>query len=452
MSLENSIVAKFGGSSMSDARRIEGNCNIIRSDPDRRVAVPSASGKRPGYGNDIKITDLLIDAGILGSLGLPFDQQFDLVNERISAIGRELQCYFIFNLLDEVYKGIGSGLGRDWSASRGEYFSAKFMAEVSGFTFVDASELILIDDNGQVNPQSYDFIRERFANSEGGYVIPGFYGRDRFGKIKTFSRGGSDISGAIVARGVKARLYENWTDTNGLLAANPKLWENDPRPGVPRTINITTYREMREMSNGGAEVLHPDAVLPVAEVGIPTNIKNTQDPDHPGTMIVDNRPYQEGEGAIGITGNGGFAAVKVWKPGMNIEVGAGDRILRVFADAGISYEQAPSSKDGMAVVVDQKKLEEKEREIVAKLGAFIDPRNIAVSRDLGLIYIVGQNLQDDAVAGRVNNQLSSALTEAHIAARPIASPPSDMTMVLSVAGGDVNKAIKVLYRVLIDSV
>lgn len=452
MNVENSIiVAKFGGSSMSEAKRVENNLSIILSNSDRRFIVVSAPGKRPGYEKDTKITDLLINAGILGSIGLPFDQQFDQVAERFSTMGRELQCYSIFNWLNDVYRGIGSGFGRDWAASRGEYLNARLMAELSGFTFIDAQELILIKENGQVDPKSYDLIRERFANSEDRYIISGYYGLDKFGKIKTFSRGGSDISGAIIARGVNARLYENWTDVKGLLAANPNLWKYDPRPGVPRTVDMVTYLEQREMSNGGAEVLHSDAILPVYEVNIPTNIKSTLDPDHPGTMIVANRPYIEGEGAIGITGHGGFAAVKVRKPGMNGEVGIGDKILQVFSGEGISYEQAPSGKDHMAIVVDQKKLEEKEPEIMRKLSSIIQPNDISIRRNFGLIYIVGQNIQDDALAGHVNNLLSSALAEAHIAARPIASPPSDMTIVISVDDENVNKAIKVLYDVLIDS-
>lgn len=438
--VERPIVAKFGGYSMRDAGCIRKSADIVRSDPQRRFVVVSAPKG---------ITDLLEIAstpeGQTTSKGLFVHKELQKhavakFSQRFSAIGRVLNCHQADEWINEARQDIYPG-NIDWSMSRGEWLMARIFASYLGATFIDATEIIRLQSGRHVDPISYDLIKERLALESGLCVIPGFYGLNQMGKVETFPRGGSDITGAILARGVNARIYENWTNTNGVLAANPEVVDN------PRTIGELTFEEMRELGNGGTTVLQRDAILPLIDTDTPINVRNTFNPDHPGTMIVRERQKIAGEHVIGVASEGGFMSYNIQKYGMNDEIGIGARILMPFRSSGISYEHAPSGRDYVSVIVREDQLHGSEEFIERWLQNEIQPDRIWIQRNLGLLSVVGQGIRDHAA--RVSRMLFSALDDASIAIRAFSFGGS-VSMVVAVDEKRVEEAIQVAHRALVE--
>jgi len=317
----------------------------------------------------------------------------------------------------------------------------KIFAEFLHGSFIDAVNLVQLKQNGQISSLTYDIIKNQLTSDSVYYVIPGFYGADETGEVKIFARGGSDITGAIIARGINASLYENWTDVNGLRSADPKVVSNS------KIISEITYSEMRELGYRGAEVLQRDTIVPVFEAGIPINIRNTFSPDHPGTKVVKERISKTEEGAIGIAGKAGFMAFQIDKFGMNEEVGIGSLVLEVFKDEGVSFEHDPSGLDSISIIVDEKELNGKEKKIIENLQKSIKPDRISLSRNLGLICVVGQNIKNESA--EVAGLLFKSLKDARIPIRVINYGMSGMNIVVGVDGTIVDEAIRVLYKSLI---
>lgn len=425
MGVENSITAKFGGSSMADASAIRKAASIVEADPNRKVIVVSAPGKNQQH--PTKVTDLLL-------MG-----EFRPVEKRFLQLSQDLSCPEVKNWLDEVRVGMNNSRSRDWIASRGEWIQAQLFAQIKGFDFVDASEILHLSEDGRgVTPESYDLICARAKAVQRPIVVPGFYGVDRNGEVQTFARGGSDISGAILARGTNARLYENWTDVNGLMAADPRIVKN------PRTIPTITYQEMRELGYRGADVLQRDTILPVFEAGIPINIKNTFNPSHPGTLIVKKRRLREDETVIGIAGRGGFSAIQIEKFGMNEDVGIGDEVLKVFRQLGISFEHDTTGLDVMSVIVSRKHLNGHEATVKADLIESINPTKISILWNLGLICLVGQGISYETAS--VLRKISETLERKNFEIVATSISTLRNNIVIGVKDQFLNRATRALYQ------
>lgn len=433
--IERPIVAKFGGHSMRDAGCIRKSADIVRSDPQRRFVVVSAPKG---------ITDLLeivsTPEGRPTSKGLVVHKELQdhavaEFSERFSAIGRALNCHQANGWINEARQGIYPG-NIEWSMSRGEWLMARIFAKFLGATFIDATEIIRMQGN-HVDPASYSLVRERLEQEYGICVIPGYYGLDEMGHIRTFPRGGSDITGAVLARGVMSKIYENWTNTNGVLAANPEVVDS------PRTIRELTFEEMRELGNGGTTVLQRDAILPLIDTDIPINVRNTFNPDHPGTMIVRERQKIAGEHVIGVVGEGGFMSFNIQKYGMNDDIGIGRRILGCFRNAGISYEHSPSGRDYISVIVREDQLHASEF-IERWLQDEIQPDRIWIQRNLGLLSVVGQGIPNHS--GEVAVELFSTLKDSAIPVRAISFGGSSISMVVAVDEERIADAQRVAYE------
>jgi aspartate kinase len=374
--------------------------------------------------------------------GLPFDQAFAKVAERYEDIGKGLRCHSsVVGWLSNVYEGIQKNEGKDWVASRGEWLMAQIFARFLGRSFVDAANLIRFKENGEISVLSYDIIKQQLAADSVYYVIPGFYGTNPSGRIQIFERGGSDITGAIIARGVNASLYENWTDVNGLMAADPKYIDN------PKTVREITYREMRELGYRGVDVLQRDSVLPVFEAGIPINIRNTFNTSDSGTFIRRERVIGDVEDVVAIAGRKGFMAIQIEKFGMNEQAGVGSRVLDIFREYGLPFENIPMGLDEMSIIVQEGKLRGKEQQVVDAITAEINPTAIKVIRNLGLICLVGEGLRQRA--DRVISEFSGALSKFNINIRTLSYGTSGNNIVIGVDDDKVHEAIRVLYDCLL---
>ena len=324
-------VVKFGGSSLASAEQFKKVGNIIRAEESRRYVVPSAPGKR--FSEDTKVTDMLYKCYAEAEEGKNFDKSLKAIKERyneiIKGLGLKLSLEEQF---ETIKKQFAAKAGKDYAASRGEYLNGIIMANYLGYEFIDAATVICFDKNGEFESEKTNQVMsERLANTENA-VIPGFYGAMPNGQVKTFSRGGSDVTGSIVARALKADVYENWTDVSGFLVADPRIVEN------PKPIAIITYKELRELSYMGASVLHESAIFPVRKEGIPINIRNTNAPEDKGTMIVETTCSIPECIITGIAGKKGFVAINIDKDMMNSEIGFGRKVLQVFEDNGISFD------------------------------------------------------------------------------------------------------------------
>lgn len=456
---QRSIVAKFGGTSLANAERIKRVGEIVLENPQRRYIVLSASGKGEREDEKIKITDLLLECNTLVRKGASFDKAFEKVTQRFEEIGRGLECHSsVVGWLNSVHKGLQKGEARDWIASRGEWVTAQIFAQFMGGSFIDATRLIRLGKDGQISPLTYQLIREQLTE-DSVYVIPGFYGLceyKRFGiftqtSIKCFARGGSDITGAIIAKGVRASMYENWTDVDGVKAAAPnpqsKILNN------PKRIDRITYKEMRELGYRGADVLQMDAVLPVIEGEIPINLRNTLnrnklDPDHRGTLIVPRRESLEGETVIGIAGRKGFVSYRIEKVGMNQHKGVARRVLEVFEENDISFEHVPTGLDSMSVIFHKDQLNSKERKISADLKKAIGPDNISIKTNLGLVCVVGQNITEHATD--VHARLYPAFQQTKIDTRAATYSTGGNSIVIAVDEDKLTDAIESLYTAFIE--
>ena len=430
-------VLKFGGSSLADAEQFRKVASIINAEPERRYVVASAPGKR--YFEDEKVTDLLLLCHSLAEERNPFEETFRRIRERFCGIITDLGLSLnIDKELDEVKTAIEHGIGKDYVASRGEYFNAMILADFLGIPFLDAEECIFFTADGKLDTQKTHTVLENRLAMLPRAVIPGFYGIMPNGQIKTFSRGGSDITGSIVAEAVEADLYENWTDVSGMLMADPRIIEN------PAPIDIITYRELRELSYMGATVLHEDAVFPVRRSGIPINIRNTNAPEDAGTMIVPQADEKSSNRTVtGVAGKSGFTAIYIERDMMNAELGYGRRVLETLERRGISFEHFPSGIDTVTVVVNSEALKDKKEMVIADLKRNVHPDTIRVYENLALLAVVGRGMiSSPGVAARV----FSALAKEKINIRMIDQGSSELNIIIGLAEKDYIPALKAIYK------
>ena len=432
-------VVKFGGSSLASAEQFNKVKSIITADPHRRYVIPSAPGKR--FSDDTKVTDMLYDCYDTAVNGKNFEEKLDKIHARYQEIIDGLHLNLSLDEeFEKIFEYFQNGAGVNYAASRGEYLNGIIMAHYLGFYFIDAAEVIFFDENGEFDSEKTNNILSMRLEKTEHAVIPGFYGAMPNGTIKTFSRGGSDITGSIVARAVKADLYENWTDVSGFLVTDPRIVEN------PEPIEIITYRELRELAYMGASVLHDEAIFPVRREGIPINIKNTNDPSAPGTLIVESTCKKPKYTITGIAGKKGFASVNLEKDRMNTEIGFGRRVLSVFEENGLSFEHIPSGIDTMSVFVQQSDFEEKEQKILAGLHRNVDPDFLEIHSNIALIAVVGRGMKStEGTAGK----LFTALAKEDINIRMIDQGSSELNIIIGVNEKDFEKAIKAIYHAFI---
>ena len=432
------IVTKFGGSSLANDEQFHKVRSILELEPTRRYLVPSAPGKR--FSNDEKVTDLLYLCHSLAAEGKPFADEFAKIRERYMDIARGLHLKVdIGKELQQVEDGIAGGKGRDWCASRGEYLCGLLMADYLGWRFLDAAEGIVFDEEGRLDDEATQkTLSAKLADGQ-STVVPGFYGAMRNGEVRTFSRGGSDITGALVARAVNADVYENWTDVSGFLMADPRIIES------PAEISSITYKELRELSHMGASVLHEDAMFPVHRAGIPTNIRNTNKPYHPGTMISKNAPQEISVPTItGIAGHKGYSVISVEKNMMNSEVGFGRKVLQVLEDYGISFEHMPTGIDSMCVVVQSQAFEPHRDEIIAKIEALVEGSgSVSVNDQMSIIATVGRGMVHNCGTAA---RLFSAMSRARINVRMIDQGSSELSIIVGVNDSDFEATIHAIYH------
>lgn len=429
-------VLKFGGSSLADAEHFRSVAEIIKSDPTRRYVVASAPGKR--MSGDNKITDLLYKCHELATDEEDITEVFDEIKSRYNSIISDLGLDMdLTEAFEKIRLSVLHSSGRDYVASRGEYLNAKILAKYLDYDFIDAKKVIFFNEDGTFNSElTNDVMREVLAKHERA-VIPGFYGSMPNGTIKTFSRGGSDITGSIVARAASATLYENWTDVSGFLMADPRIID-DPKP-----IRTITYRELRELSYMGATVLHEDAIFPVRYSKIPINIKNTNRPDDRGTFIVPETDEVSDNIITGIAGKTGFSSINIEKAMMNSELGLGRRVLQVLEECGISFEHFPSGIDTMTVIVSTKALQAKRADVLAGICKNVDPDNIYVEENLALIAVVGRGMvKAKGTAARV----FLALANAGVNIRMIDQGSCELNIIVGVDANDYVTALNAIYN------
>lgn len=435
------IVCKFGGTSVADAGQIEKVRAIIAADPRRRVIVPSAPGRRTK--DEPKITDLLYLCHEMAQMRADFSGPLRTIRDRYVEIERGLGVTSgIGDAIDDIGRALERGTTVDFVASRGEALNGRILAEYLGAEFVDPFDHVGITGSGRVEPGTYERLAACMADEAKLYVMPGFYGKGPHGEVKTFSRGGSDISGAIAARAIGAEIYENWTDVSGLLMADPRIVE------APKPMSEVTYREIRELSYMGAAVLHDEAILPVREVGIPIYIKNTNEPDHPGTRIVPTlSPHEEKTTEIaGVAGKKGFAMIAIEKSLMNTEVGFAYRLLGVFERRGISVEHCPSSIDGMNVIVESKGLGDDVDDITDEIKRSLQPDSVRFVPDLALLAVVGEGMiRTVGIAAKV----FAALRDAKVNVGVINQGASEVNIIVGVHPDDYEKALRAIYAAFV---
>ena len=427
---------KFGGSSLASAEQFKKVKNIILSEEERRFVVPSAPGKR--FSDDIKVTDLLYRCHGKAKVGMDFTHTLDTIKSRYEEIIKGLDLDL--SLDDEIAviaENLKKGTSIDYIASRGEYLNGIVLAKCLGYEFIDSAEVILFDENGKfLSEETNEKLSARLSTMDNA-VLPGFYGSMPNGEVKTFSRGGSDVTGAILARAIRADVYENWTDVSGFLAADPRIVEN------PEVIEVITYKELRELSYMGAGVLHESVIFPVRKEGIPVNIRNTNAPEDKGTMIVESTCHVPGHTITGIAGKKGFASVNIDKDKMNSEVGFGRKVLEVFENNGISFEHMPSGIDTMTVFVNMEQFIPKEQLVLSQLHQAVHPDSIELEADLALIAVVGRGMKNSTGCA---SKIFKALAEANVNIKMIDQGSSEMNIIVGVRNSDFNNAIKAIYK------
>ena len=437
-----SKVVKFGGSSLASADQFKKVYKIIKGDTERRFVVPSAPGKRNS--KDKKVTDMLYACyasisgkGTVEKLDADLAEIKARYTEIIDGLGLKYSLEDEFKTIRENFI---NKAGRDYAASRGEYLNGLIMAKYLGFEFIDASEVIKFDAEGEFDAELTNDILSEKLKTVVTAVIPGFYGSLPNGKIKTFSRGGSDITGSIVARACRADVYENWTDVSGFLIADPRIIDN------PEVIETITYKELRELSYMGATVLHEDAIFPVRREGIPINIRNTNAPSDNGTWIVESTCQKSKYTITGVAGRKGFCSINIEKDMMNSEVGFGRKVLQAFEDNGISFEHMPSGIDTMTIFVHQDEFIDKEQQVVSTIHRMANPDTIDIEADLALIAVVGRGMKSTrGTAGRI----FSALAHANVNVKMIDQGSSELNIIIGVENKDFETAIKAIYDIFV---
>lgn len=434
-------VVKFGGSSLASAEQFKKVGEIIRAEKSRRYVVPSAPGKRDS--GDTKVTDMLYQCYNLAEKNKNYDELLTKIKARyeeiIDGLGLDLSLDEEFHVIRE---NLANHAGSNYAASRGEYLNGIIMSHYLGFEFIDAAEVIFFDENGNYDAEKTDAVLSKRLNKVDNAVVPGFYGSKPDGSIQTFSRGGSDITGSIVAKAAKVDMYENWTDVSGFLIADPRIVNN------PKPIDAITYKELRELSYMGATVLHEDAIFPVRQQGIPINIRNTNAPNDPGTLIVEATCRQPKYVITGVAGKQGFASITIEKAMMNSEIGFCRKVLGVFEENNISIEHMPSGIDTMTVFVHQSEFEENEQKVIAGIHKAVSPDVIELESDLALIAVVGRGMKAKrGTAGRV----FSALAHAHVNVRMIDQGSSELNIVIGVRNHDFENAIRAIYDIFVET-
>ena len=432
-------VVKFGGSSLASAEQFKKVGDIIRADEGRRYVVPSAPGKRNSA--DTKVTDMLYDCYRTAVAGRDFKKKLQNIKARYQEIVDGLNLSLDLSPeFEKIAENFAAAAGEDYAASRGEYLNGIVMANYLGYTYIDSAEVICFDENGNFLADKTDEVLSERLKDLDNAVVPGFYGAKPDGSVKTFSRGGSDITGSIVAKAVHADIYENWTDVSGFLVTDPRIVKD------PEVISTITYRELRELSYMGASVLHEDAIFPVRKAGIPINIKNTNAPQDKGTLIVEATCCQPKYTITGIAGTDGFAAITIEKAMMNSEVGFGRKVLGVFEDEGISFEHMPSGIDTMTVFVHQDEFVEKEQKVLAQIHKAVNPDSVELEANLALIAVVGRGMKNSTgIAGNI----FSALAKAKINVKMIDQGSSELNIIIGVRNRYFEDAIKTIYGVFV---
>lgn len=430
-------VVKFGGSSLADAAQFRKVAGIIKADPSRRYVVPSAPGKRTK--NDTKVTDMLYACYDMATRGEDFAEYFCEIEARYNGIISDLGLDFsIASEFETIRNAFIHKAGRDYAASRGEYLNGRILAAYLGFDFIDAASVIFFKENGQLDSERTNTVLAAELRRHEHAVIPGFYGSMPNDTIRTFSRGGSDITGSIVARAAECDLYENWTDVDGFLMADPRIVDN------PRVISEVTYKELRELSYMGAGVLHEDAIFPVRFAGIPINIRNTNNPDAHGTLILpQSGKFDTGNVITGVAGKKGFSVITIEKDMMNAEVGFGRRVLEVLEVNGMCFEHLPSGIDNMSVIVNTHELEGRRERIVNGICRSVNPDSVEIEDGLALIAVVGRAMvKAKGTAARVFKAISGA----GINIRMIDQGSSEISIIVGVEEADFEDAMRAIYQ------
>jgi aspartate kinase len=432
-------VVKFGGSSLASATQFAKVGNIIKADPERKFVVPSAPGKRNS--KDTKVTDMLYACYDLAEAEKDFTKELKKIKERYESIINGLHMTLSLDKeFDTIAENFKKKAGSQYAASRGEFLNGIIMANYLGYEFVDSAEVIIFNEDGSFDADATDkLLQERLSKVENA-VVPGFYGATLGGVVKTFSRGGSDVTGSLVSKAVHATAYENWTDVSGFLIADPRIIDN------PKPIKVITYRELRELSYMGASVLHEDAVFPVRKAGIPINIRNTNAPDDEGTWIVESTCHHPAYTITGIAGKKGFVSVNIDKDMMNAEVGFGRKVLSAFEENGINFEHMPSGIDTMTVFVHEPEFAEKEQAVISAINRNAHPDSIEIEADLALIAVVGRGMKSTrGTAGRI----FSALAHANVNVKMIDQGSSELNIIIGVSDNDFEAAIKAIYDIFV---
>lgn len=434
-------VVKFGGSSLASAQQFMKVGEIIHADEDRRYVVPSAPGKR--FDKDTKVTDMLYACYALAEKDHDFTKEINEIEKRYQEIIEGLQLKLdLSQEFNKIIDNFKKKAGPNYAASRGEYLNGIIMANYLGYEFVDPAEAIRFNDTEVFDAELTNRLLAQRLEGVERAVIPGFYGAMGDGTVKTFSRGGSDITGSIVAKAIQADVYENWTDVSGFLIADPRIIKN------PQGIDIITYGELRELSYMGAGVLHEDAIFPVRKEGIPINIRNTNKPEDEGTWIVGNTCQKSKYTITGIAGKKGFASINIEKDMMNAEVGFGRKVLQVLEDYNISFEHIPSGIDTLSVMVHQSEFVDKEQKILSGINRAVNPDHIDIQSDLALIAVVGRSMKSQrGTAGRI----FAALAHANVNVRMIDQGSSEQNIIIGVVEEDFETAIKAIYDIFVET-
>ena len=438
--MNNIITAKFGGTSLADASQIKKACEIIKANQNRKYIVASAPGKR--FTDDIKITDMLYQAHKQSKNNEDFSSTLENISQRYKQIVLKLGINFDVDAeINEISERLKSGTKPDYPASRGEYINSKIIAAFLEWPFFDAAQGIFFNEAGLLDEtKTFEILGKKLREFDHA-VIPGFYGSMPDGTIKTFSRGGSDITGSIVARAVNADLYENWTDVSGMLSADPRIVKN------PKTIEYITYTELRELSYMGASVLHEDAVFPVRQAGIPINIRNTNKPNDSGTLISASVPQNISRSPVtGIAGRKNFTSIRVEKSMMNGETGFGAKFLQIFAQKGIPFEHCPTGIDTISVIVNGFAFESRRDEILRDIKTILNPDYVTIEKGLSMIAVVGHGMV--SVKGMAA-KIFMSLANAGINIRMIDQGSDELNIIIGVDDSDYEKALNSLYNSMI---
>ncbi|SDY44243.1 aspartate kinase [Tindallia californiensis] len=436
----NIKVAKFGGSSLCDASQFQKVKKIIEKDPERKFIVPSAPGKR--HREDIKITDLLYLCHAQVSHHVPFNEIFKVISERFLHIAKELSVTVdLHAILQDIQDHIGSGASLDYVASRGEYLNGIILSHYLGCQFLDAAEVIMFHKNGSIDLQETQKRIAPYLDDDQKYVIPGFYGSLPDKSLKIFPRGGSDITGAVVSKSVSASIYENWTDVSGFLVTDPSIIPNC------KPIETITYRELRELSYMGAKVLHEETIFPVLEAGIPINVKNTNDPENPGTMIVSYREPINSTGSItGIAGRKDFTVLAIEKNLMKNDISFVRKLLSTLENHQIRFEHTPSGIDSLSLVIKSSELNGKLDKLIEDIHVHCKPDLLEVHPNMALVATVGHGM---AYTPGISAKLFTALYESGVNVRMIDQGSSEINIIVGVENKDFEKAVTAIYNAFV---